>query len=414
MQLRRIPFPVGVSGLPKPQLVARSFATPCYRRGFKTSTVVPLAAPNFAFAFDIDGVLLRASRPLPGASHSLSLLQKQRIPFILLTNGGGMSESERITQLSDRLGVPLDPQLIIQSHTPYTELVGGKKGQEPLANKTVLVVGGSGDKCREVAKQYGFKSVLTPGDILMAHPSIWPFSKAFTSYYEGITKPLAKSIDPIDPSQGLKIDAILVFNDPRDWALDIQIIIDLLLSRDGIVGTLSDKNNRDDLPNRGYQQDGQPALYFSNPDLLWAAGYHQPRLGQGGFCAALEGVWAAMTGGSTSGVELLKTMIGKPHQLTYDFAEKRLVELRNKNFLHDDLSSLKTVYMIGDNPESDIRGARSYRSPAGINWVPVLVKSGVYSGGTPTWSPKVIVDGVEQAVKWSLEQSGWDQNLSAK
>lgn len=64
-----------------------------------------------------------------------------------------MSEQERIAQLSDRLGVPLDPELIIQSHTPYTQLVRGKHDQEPLENKTVLVVGGDGDKCRDVAKQ---------------------------------------------------------------------------------------------------------------------------------------------------------------------------------------------------------------------------------------------------------------------
>ncbi|KAM5475871.1 hypothetical protein MauCBS54593_000553 [Microsporum audouinii] len=410
MQLRLVPFSAGIFSLSKPQLVTRSFATPYCRRRFRTATTVPGGAPDFAFAFDIDGVLLRASRPLPGASQTLSLLQKQRIPFILLTNGGGMSENERVSQLSDRLGVPLGPELIIQSHTPYAELVRGKEDQEPLENKTVLVVGGAGDKCRDVAKQYGFKSVLTPGDIFMAHPSIWPFSSAFKNYYEGITQRFTKLIDPIDPSKCLKIDAILVFNDPRDWALDIQIIIDLLLSRDGIVGTISDKNNRDDLPNRGYQQDGQPPLYFSNPDLLWAAGYHQPRLGQGGFCAALEGVWAAMTGGPASGVELLKTMIGKPHTLTYDFAEQRLVELRNNRFQTPNLASLKTVYMIGDNPESDIRGAHSYSSSAGINWVPVLVKSGVYSGGTPAWTPKTIVDGVVEAVNWSLGQSNWSSS----
>lgn len=67
-----------------------------------------------------------------------------------------MSEQERIAQLSDGLEIPLDPELIIQSHTPYTQLVRGKHDQEPLENKTVLVVGGDGDKCRDVAKQYGY------------------------------------------------------------------------------------------------------------------------------------------------------------------------------------------------------------------------------------------------------------------
>ena len=45
-------------------------------------------------------------------------------------------------------------------------------------------------------------------------------------------------------------------------------------------------------------------LYFSNPDLLWASEYHLPRLGQGGFREALEGVWEAVTGGTEKGVKL--------------------------------------------------------------------------------------------------------------
>ena len=100
--------------------------------------------------------------------------------------------------------------------------------------------------------------------------------------------------------------AILVFHDPLDWALDIQIVLDLLLSHEGILGTLSSKNGDKSLPNHGYLQDGQPTLYFSNPDLWWASEYHLDRLGQGGFREAFEGVWDAVTGGKANGVELKK------------------------------------------------------------------------------------------------------------
>ncbi|KAK2734922.1 hypothetical protein FQN57_001419 [Myotisia sp. PD_48] len=390
----------------KPQIAGTNLLA---QRSFGTKAGIGSPVPNFAFAFDIDGVLVRSSKPLPGASQSLAFLQQQRIPFILLTNGGGMLETDRISHLNEKLGITLHHDLIIQSHTPFTQLVAGNKDQSPLADKRVLVVGGPGDKCREVAKHYGFKSVLTPGDIFMSHPSIWPFAKPFTNHYKKYTMPLETPIDPIDPSQSLKIDAILVFNDPRDWALDIQVIIDILLSRDGIVGTVSNKNGRDDLPNRGYQQDGQPALYFSNPDLLWAAAYHQPRLGQGGFKAALEGVWAAMTGGPATGVHLQTTVIGKPHRSTYEFAEKRLLELRAQ-----DSVSLDTVYMIGDNPESDIRGANSYNDFTNTNWVPVLVRSGVYDGGEPLWTPRTITDGVREAVNWCLHNSQWKTRVPPK
>ena len=170
----------------------------------------------------------------------------------------------------------------------------------------------------------------------------------YSSYGRSLPRPIQDSPSP-HPNP-LKIDAIFVFNDPRDWALDIQLILDLLLSQSGILGTLSPLNNNPSLPNRGYQQDGQPKLYFSNPDLFWAAKYHLPRLGQGGFREALEGVWKAIAGGEEKGVKLHKEMFGKPHHGTYEFAERRL--LNHRKVLASSVSSeappdLKRVYMIG-------------------------------------------------------------------
>ncbi|KAJ5888433.1 hypothetical protein N7495_008474 [Penicillium taxi] len=335
----------------------------------------------------IDGVLLRSSKPIPGAAESLSLLKKQGIPFILLTNGGGTHETERVAEISEKLNVPLDVSDIVQSHSPFAELVKGPDEASALENKTVLVAGGDGDRCRR---------------------SVWPFSNNFADYYKTFARPIPNPADPTDPTKRLKIDAVFVFNDPRDWALDTQIILDILLSRQGYLGTLSEKNGRTDLPNHGYQQDGQPPLYFSNPDLFWAAAYPLPRLGQGGFREALEGVWAATTGGPSKGIELKKTVIGKPYQYTYEYAERQLLRNRSKRFGDAaGLPPLKRVYMVGDNPESDIRGANSYRSEYGSSWQSILVRTGVYSGGEPAWIPHTIADDVQKAVQWALKESKW-------
>jgi hypothetical protein len=193
------------------------------------------------------------------------------------------------------------------------------------------------------ALRYGFKNVVTPGDILVQHPSVWPFLHPSMDYYCSFARPLPRPISE-DPDKSLKIDAIYVFNDPRDWGLDSTIILDLLLSRQGILGTLSSKNGDSSLPNCGYLQDGQPQLYFSNPDLWWPAQFHLPRLGQGAFTASFDGLWKAVTGGS----KLHKTVMGKPNRLTYRHAEKCLIKHRNK--LCYESGPLERVYMIGDNP----------------------------------------------------------------
>lgn len=201
-------------------------------------------------------------------------------------------------------------------------------------------------------RRYGFKNVVLPSDILTAHPEIYPFSKVFADYHTQSSLPLPAPVVPSDPSTSLKIDAIFVYNDPRDWGLDISLIVDCLLSSRGIMGTLSAKNGNTSLSNNGYQQDGQPPLYFSNPDLWFAAEYALNRFGQGGFRAALEGVWSAVTGGKENGVELSRTVIGKPSQEMYLYAEKQLQAHRTTLYgmAATDETPLQQVYMVGDNP----------------------------------------------------------------
>jgi ribonucleotide monophosphatase NagD (HAD superfamily) len=110
----------------------------------------PAALPSTTklTAVSIDGVLLRSSDPLPRATEALSYLQSQRIPFILLTNGGGKHESERVADLSEKLHVKMDTGMFVQSHTPFADM-------DQYKDKTVMVVGGESNKCRAVAEAYG-------------------------------------------------------------------------------------------------------------------------------------------------------------------------------------------------------------------------------------------------------------------
>lgn len=347
--------------------------------------------------YSIDGVLLRSATPIPGASETLQWLLANRIPYILLTNGGGKSEAERCEDLSSKLDVPITPANFMQSHTPFADM-------SEYHGKTVLVVGGDYDKCQLVAQEYGFKSVVTPGDIVTVYPDIWPFSRCFSDHYARFAKPLPNPINPANREQSLKIDAVFVYNDPRDWGLDSTIMLDLLLSQAGYLGTLSPKNGDSALPNNGYLQDSQPHVYYSNPDLWWAASYPLNRLGQGGFQAAFAGLWHTVT----SGAKLDHTLIGKPHHPTYEFAE-RLLRRHRKSLLEGRQiglnDPLRRVYMVGDNPESDIRGANNYRSPHGSDWTSILVRTGVYRGGEPSCKPHIVVDDVQRAVEWAIEDA---------
>lgn len=76
------------------------------------------------------------------------------------------------------------------------------------------------------------------------------------------------------------IRAIFVYHDPRNWALDTQIICDVLQSG-GIIGGAYQPS-----PN-----DRNVELIFCNPDLLWRNEFDRPRIGQGGFRVAFQAVY---------------------------------------------------------------------------------------------------------------------------
>lgn len=86
-----------------------------------------------------------------------------------MTNGGGKSEQERCLDLSRQLEIEVSPGQFICGHTPMREMAE--------RYRTVLVVGGEGEKCRHVAEGYGFQDVVTPGDIIKDNQDTTPFRK---------------------------------------------------------------------------------------------------------------------------------------------------------------------------------------------------------------------------------------------
>ncbi|CAD6581249.1 MAG: hypothetical protein CYPHOPRED_001525 [Cyphobasidiales sp. Tagirdzhanova-0007] len=313
------------------------------------------ASPGFVF--DIDGVLKIGPKVLPQGQQALRLLsgdnkQNRRFPFILVTNGGGVTEEERCFKLSSELGVPISTAQLIQAHTPFREHAAD------YADSPILVVGGTGGRCREVAHSYGFRKAYIPQDLIKWKPELWPFRH--------ITKKEEEYVQAVDFSQ-IAFQAVFVFHDSRDWGFDTQIMTDVLASPDGTVGTWKDLDGDAELWKK------QLPVFFSNPDLLWGNDWPEPRYGQGAFQEAFRAVWKR-----TTGHELQATTGGKPTKLTYKLAENLLLAQANDpNILpkgQRPLQKLGQTFMLGDNPFSDIAGANA----AGFN--SILVRTGVFRG----------------------------------
>jgi ribonucleotide monophosphatase NagD (HAD superfamily) len=95
---------------------------------------------------------------------------------------------------------------------------------------------------------------------------------------------------------------------------------------------------------------------------------------------------------------------GKPTTTTYDYAEKILEKYYRKTE-PDPKNTIKTVYMVGDNPESDICGALLADKNSRLTWQSCLVETGVHKSGTvPEYQPTKTVSDVWEAVRWVVEK----------
>lgn len=303
------------------------------------------AAKNMAFVFDIDGVLVHGDRLIPEGQRALEILNGDnelgiKIPHIFLTNGSGKPEGPRVEQLSKILHQPISTEQFIQSHTPMSALAE--------YYKTVLVVGGEGYRCREVAEQYGFEDIVVPNDIVAWDPTIAPY-RVFTDAERATSRPR-------DFSQ-VNIEAIMVFSDSRDYATDMQIIMDLLRSENGRLHTMAKDPVSQRIP-----------IYFSQGDALCPTEHPFPRMSQGTFRIGLEAMYKALTG-----EDLERVVYGKPELATYKYADEVIMSWMEK--IHNDEKLPENIYMVGDNPASDIVGGNAY------GWNTCLVRTGVFQGG---------------------------------
>lgn len=296
------------------------------------------------------------------------LANSRPVPFLLITNGGGVVDSERVKLLSRDLGVELNENQLVQSHTPL------KPAMADYADKVVLCIGGPKDAARKIAESYGLRKAVLPHDILHWNRSIWDRYKFGPADEEIVRHDVNFTTTPVS--------AIFVLHDSWDWGRDLTIINELMQSEGGLLGTVR--------KDRHIQKPAtEIPLFFSNPDLEWKSDYPVVRLGMGAFSLSCNSVYKAATG-----FDLPFTQIGKPHRVTFEFAEsmlrRRVKELRGAD---QDLN----VYMIGDNPLSDIWGANNF------GWDSILLRTGVYQGGEPSHIPTAICDDVELAVDWAFK-----------
>lgn len=282
---------------------------------------------------DVDGVLVRGSHVIPAAPQALQILKREGVPMLFVTNGGNMVEAEKAEKLSAQLGISIQEDQVILSHTPWRRLV------PQYSRKRVLIIGSA--ESMDVAKAYGFENVVSPECFHKKNPDVYPVKTTDGEAVEADSAP--DTHEPVDDS----IHAAFIFSDSVDWGLHMQVLTDALLDNQLRCGGL--------IP-----------VYACNADLVYTGKHSVPRFTQGAFVHAFQSLFFKYTG-----IEVPIEFCGKPFNIQYEYAEDLFRE--NMGCAHP-----RKFYGIGDNPKSDIRGANS----AGSHWTSILVKTGVFDGSS--------------------------------
>ncbi|KAL7109834.1 hypothetical protein ACP275_06G200400 [Erythranthe tilingii] len=347
-----------------------------------------LVTSSFGIAFDIDGVILRGANPIGNSSRALRRLYDDsgalKIPFLFLTNGGGIPEARRAVELSNILEVNILPSQVVQGHSPFRNLLKRYENE-------FIVATGKGEPA-VVMSEYGFKKVVSLDEYATHFNNIDPvaqYKRWSTKQELNCTRNSEKTVsNHIDYSQ--KVKAAFVVSDPVDWGRDIQVLCDILTSG-GVPGE---------------ENWHQPRLYFAADDLQYQAAFPSERLGMGAFRIALESVFNRI-----HEKPLEYTSFGKPNPFVFKNAETILKHLLQDSFLGnvrtenaDDssLPSFKTLYMIGDNPFVDVKGSQQ----AGYPWFSILTRTGVFRQreNHSQYPADMVVGTVEEAVDFILKR----------
>ncbi|CAK63612.1 unnamed protein product (macronuclear) [Paramecium tetraurelia] len=316
-----------------------------------------------AIVSDIDGVLIRGKSTIPNSDIVVQELlnchytngekHNIRIPFYLLTNGGGCTELEKANSLNRIMGSNFDRHHIFLNYTPLRPIMN------EYQNKLILLCGAG--HLTEIAKDCDLRYFYTIDEYSALFDQV-----EFKQYDDGVIRQYETDIKQrnMEQMKNQQIEAVFIVFDPIKWEESIQTICKLV-------------KEKKDLP-----------IYVVNNDVTYADNFKLPRLAFGTFTNALISILK-----KEYNINPNIIYYGKPSLNTYKYVQE---------YIHEKHDNIGNIYMIGDNPASDIRGANL------IGWPSVLVRSGVFRGrdNDPQDPGKYVVTDLMDAYNKILQLEG--------
>ncbi len=163
----------------------------------------------------------------------------------------------------------------------------------------------------------------------------------------------------------------MMLTDVIRWEVNVQLMSDIIISKDGIPGTIRESNEKQ-----------HAEFHLASEDLLYKDAFNIPRIASGSYFFSLNHLFGMKYNRSIDYI-----LYGKPSKKIFEFAKTQIQD-NNKDI------QITNFYMIGDNPPVDIKGAND------SGFISILVKTGVFNGvDNDKLNPaKHVVDDVGKAI----------------
>lgn len=336
---------------------------------------------------DIDGVLKLGSVPIPKAKEGIELLRKFKIPFTLVTNDGGDLESVKANKYTKILGLNKEYSFkeneVVLATTPMISVIKKDILNNRYNNKIPFVFG-SGNIHR-LMKCNGITKYITD----IEYSAIYFYNMGFNTVAhlipvkEKIKNEVSKRLN-MDLNKQISISSIFQVSDVLRWELPLQICCDILISKNGLPGTIRSIDNKYQVP-----------YHLSLDEIDYKDKFILPRYAGGAFFSSVQFLFDKMYKR-----KIQYQLYGKPSPKVFDYAINVINKKVNKIG-----KSLGNLYMIGDTPQTDIKGANNYeRDGKGI--YSILVRTGMFKGGiNDKKNPaKKVVDNFYEAIRFILKK----------
>ncbi|CDW82424.1 UNKNOWN [Stylonychia lemnae] len=330
-----------------------------------------------AIAFDATGVFYKSRKALPRARQALELLQKKQIPFLILTNASDPTDKQRADFLNELTNTNiLKPSHIVQGHTPVKIIL------EQTRHLPGITLVGGGMYAQGIAENSGITDFITVPEISACMPELVPLDHkaGYPHEPEKLIKQALERLKLNKPSDIIQkqFKDIMIFTSPSYYEAHMQIMSDLLISKDGWLGTQRKSTDKQHVK-----------LYYSHHDYqVPYANANFPSLRQrfsmGMFKQCLETIFKMQYN-----LDIEYQLLGKPSKLAFDYARNTLKQQTQTDNLD--------LFMVGDSPEIDIVGGNQN------GFKTILVKSGNYTEGMESENPDFIVQDVYDAVLKVME-----------